>query len=63
VGTSPFDYNGFAQTIPGIVHPCNTFANASRTVAVGIDGSLVMAYQGVMPKKASKTFTMSYKGL
>jgi hypothetical protein len=63
VGTSPFDYNGFAQTIPGVVHPCNTFANASRTVAVGIDGSLVMAYQGVMPKKASKTFTMSYKGL
>jgi hypothetical protein len=45
------------------VHPCNTFANASRTVAVGIDGSLIMAYQGVMPKKASKTFTMSYKGL
>lgn len=63
VGTPPFDYNGFAQTIPGIVHPCNQFANASRSVAVGIDGSLVMAYVGVMPKKASKTFTMSYKGL
>jgi hypothetical protein len=64
VGTPPFvDYNGFAQTIPGIVHPCNTFANASRTVAVGIDGSLVMNYSGVMPKKASRTFTMSYKGL
>ena len=36
----------------------DTFANASRTVAVGIDGSLVMAYQGVMPKKASKTLTV-----
>ena len=63
VGTTTFDYNGFAQTIPGIVHPCNPFANASRTVEVGVDGSLVMAYQGVMPKKASKTFTISYKGL
>jgi hypothetical protein len=63
VGTTTFDYNGFAQTIPGIVHPCNPFANASRTVEVGVDGSLVMAYQGVMPKKSSKTFTISYKGL
>lgn len=64
VGTPPFvDYNGFAQTIPGIAHPCNPFGNASRTVAVGIDGSVVMNYSGVMPKKVSKTFTISYKGL
>lgn len=63
VGTPTFDYFGFAQTIPGIVHPCNPFANESRTVEVGVDGSLVMAYQGIMPKKASKMFTVSYKGL
>jgi hypothetical protein len=64
VGTPPFpDFNGFAQTIPGIVHPCNPFANVSRTVEVGVDGSLVMNYQGTIPKKASKTFTVSYKGL
>ncbi|MBZ5654218.1 MAG: hypothetical protein LAO56_02950 [Acidobacteriia bacterium] len=64
VGTPPFpDYFGFVQTIPGIVHPCIPFANRSFGPALGIDGSLVMAYQGIFPKKATKTFNMSYKGL
>jgi hypothetical protein len=64
VGTSPFfGYNGFAQNTASPPNPCDYAANWTGGLATNINGSLVMVYVGTVPAHASKTLTMSYKGL
>jgi hypothetical protein len=64
VGTSPFfGYNGFAQNTASPPNPCDYTANWTGGLATNINGSLVMVYVGTVPAHASKTLTMSYKGL
>ena len=63
VGTSPFDHGAFVQNDSVGPAPCNRFANASFTTLSATDGSLVHLYNITVPKSASKTVTVSYKGL
>lgn len=54
---------GFTQTVPNGPDPCrfvDHFANGTQT---GIDGSVVLLYPLNFSKGASKTVTVSYKGL
>ena len=62
VGTSPF-HEGFAQNVPQGPAPCTPFANIGLTTLTATDGSLVMLYDLHVPKGASKTVTVSYRGL
>jgi len=63
VGTSPFTYVGFVQTTSLGPAPCTPFANQGLGPLIGTDGSLVMTYVITVPKGASKTVTVSYRGL
>jgi len=63
VGTSPFTYLGFIQNTPFRVSPCSPFTSQAIGPLVGTDGSAVMTYVVPIPKNASKTVTVSYRGL
>jgi hypothetical protein len=64
VGTAPYPaYNGFAQNTASPPDPCNYTAHWTGGLATNTNGSLVMIYVGILPPRASQTFTMSYKGL
>jgi hypothetical protein len=62
VGTSPFPYAGFAQNVPNGPPPCSYTANYTGGLLSATDGSLVSVYIVGVPKNASKTVTVSYKG-
>jgi Tfp pilus assembly protein PilW len=63
VGTSPFTYLGFIQNTPFRVSPCSPFTSQAIGPLVGTDGSAVMTYVIPVPKNASKTVNVSYRGL
>lgn len=62
VGNTPFPHSGFAQPISSGPSPCNVMANASSTPVIATDGSIVMSYDMSVPKRASKTVTVNYRG-
>lgn len=63
VGTSLFDYQGIVQAHPGGPSPCSAFADSVPGPLTATDGSIVMIYFLSVPKGASKTVTVSYRGL
>jgi hypothetical protein len=63
VGNAPFVHEGFGQTVSSGPSPCNPAANISRVPLVGIDGSIIMTYDGFIRPGQSKTLTINYKGL
>jgi hypothetical protein len=63
VGTSPFTYLGFIQNTPFRLSPCSPFTNQGLGPLVGTDGSAIMTYVIPVPKNASKTVAVSYRGL
>jgi hypothetical protein len=62
VGTSPFTYLGFVQNTPAGLSPCTPFAHQAIGPLVET-GSAVMTYVITIPKGASKTVNVSYRGL
>ena len=54
---------GFIQNVPGGPAPCNAFAHFVPGPLTATDGSVVMHFAFAVPKGASKTVTVSYKGL
>ena len=63
VSTTSFEHNGFAQGTASGPDPCNPFANWFPGTRVGVDGSLVMLYTIDIPAKATRTVSVSYKGM
>ena len=63
LGTVGFGYGAFVQGVPDPPDPCDAFARAVEGPASPIDGSLVMFYDipGI-PKSATATVTVAYKG-
>jgi hypothetical protein len=62
VSPSPFN-QGFAQLVPAAPAPCNPYANIALSTLTATDGSIVLLYDLQVPKNASKTVTLSYRGL
>jgi hypothetical protein len=58
-----FSKTGFIQNVPGGPAPCNAFAHFAPGPLTATDGSVVMDFQFPVPKGASKTVTVSYRGL
>jgi hypothetical protein len=63
VGTSPFTYVGFIQSNSFGPVPCTPFAHQGLGPLIGTDGSVVMTYVITVPKGASKSVTVMYRGL
>jgi hypothetical protein len=63
VGTSPFEYTAFVQISAVGPAPCDPFRNQNQGILIGEDAAAVMFYFITVPKGASKTVTVSYKGL
>jgi hypothetical protein len=63
VSTTAFEHSGFAQTVAFGPDPCNVFANWVPGTQVSVDGSIVMLYTIDFPAKASRTVSVSYKGM
>jgi len=63
VGTSPFTYLGFIQNTPAGVLSCTPFTHQAIGPLVNTDGSAVMTYVITIPKGASKTVNVGYRGL
>jgi len=62
VGTPAFTFDGFEQNTSLGPPPCNPFANFVGGPLTAVDGSIAMFYSIPMPKAATKTVTLSYKG-
>jgi hypothetical protein len=63
VGNENVDRLGWAQDTPSAPDPCNPTTNFVPAPLINVDGSLVQAYEMVIPKWKSKTVTVSYKPL
>jgi hypothetical protein len=63
LGTVTFGYDALVQGVPDAPDPCNPFLNATQGLVPAVDGSLVMFYDvpGI-PKSATATVTVAYKG-
>ena len=62
VGNSPFSHEGFGQPNGGGPTQCNTFPITGKP-QLNTGGSLVLVYGILVPKHASKSVTVAYKGL
>ncbi len=62
IGTPAFVFDGFAQNTSFGPPPCNPFVNFVGGPLTAIDGSIAMFYNIPIPKAATKTVTMNYKG-
>lgn len=63
IGTPPAIYEGFTQFVPDGPPPCDLGKNFAAGVQTETDGSIVMVYLVDLPKGASRTVTVAYKGL
>jgi hypothetical protein len=63
VGTSPFTYLGFIRNTSAALAPCTPFTNQAIGPVVNTDGTAVMTYVVPVPARASKTVTVTYRGL
>lgn len=62
-GNSPFYHEGFVQNVAAGPDPCNPYQHSPFGGAVATDGSIVLDYEILsVPKSATKTVTMTYKG-
>lgn len=62
MNSSPF-HEGYSQSVPQGPAPCTPFASFPQGTLTETDGSIVMIYSFAVPKNASKSVTVSYKGL
>jgi hypothetical protein len=63
VNTTAFTHLGLVQNVAFGPDPCHVFRNVVSGTQIGVDGSVLLSYVIEIPPRASRTVTVSYKGM